>query len=211
MNRTFLKKNVAVSKLLKSCFVDQTIDPSTMLSGDRNAILVAIRISGYGQEYPVELKCSDCDATYSQTFDLAQLPVRTLELTPMREHENYFEFILPLTKKVVGFRFMTGADEEAMSELTEKQKKLKLQTDSALVSNLISSIVTLDGVSDRSRIAQFCRMMPARDSLALRTYIRDNEPAILFRQDATCTECEYSEEVGVPLGVSFLWPDAGKR
>lgn len=210
MNRAYLKKGIAISKLLKSCLVDQSIDPSSMLAGDRNAVLVAIRISGYGPNYPVELECSECEEKYDYEFDLTQLPVRTLELEPVQPFQNIFEFRLPRTKKIVGFKFLTGADEEETTEMTTKQKKLKLQPDSALVSSLLHAVVSLDGNTDRSRIAQFVRNMPAMDSLALRTYIRENEPSIVFKQAATCSSCENTEEVNVQLGVSFLWPSAGK-
>lgn len=208
MNKTILKKGTAVTELLKSCLVDRSIDPTTMLSGDRNALLVAIRITGYGEEYPVEIECSECDVKYEQTFDLASLPVRSLDIAPARQDSNYFEFVLPFTKKTVGFRFLTGQDEEEASATAQSQKKLKLASDSTLISGMIRSIVTLDGNNDRSRIAQFVRMMPARDSLALRRYMRENEPTIIFRQDAVCSACGHAEEVAVPLGVSFLWPEA---
>lgn len=211
MNPSYLKKGIAITKLLKSCMVDQSIDPLTLTSGDRSALLVAIRISGYGPQYPVEVTCPDCGEKFEQEFNLQELAVRTLELSPVAEFQNMFEFKLPYTKKVVSFKFLTGKDEEEISEMAAQQKKLKLTPDSPIVSNLLHAIVALDGVTDRSRIAQFVRNMPARDSLALRSYIKDNEPTIIFKQNAACKNCDEVNEVTVPLGVSFLWPEAGGR
>ena len=50
-SRTLIKQGVALERLLKSVIVDRSIDPSTLLTGDRNAILIAARISGYGKNY----------------------------------------------------------------------------------------------------------------------------------------------------------------
>ena len=60
------------------------------------------------------------------------------------------------------------------------------------------------------KIAAFVKMMPARDSLALRNYIRDNEPGMVMRQEVSCPSCGHVEEVSMPIGVNFLWPNAGR-
>jgi hypothetical protein len=211
MNKTYLKKGTAVTELLRSCLVDRSIDPTSLLIGDRNALLVAIRITGYGAEYPVEIKCSECDEKFENTFDLSQLPIQTLDLDPSRSSSNYFEFSLPVTKKVVGVKFLTGLDEENMTVEAENKKRLKLQADPPNITALLNTVVTLDGSEDRTRISQFINFMPAKDSLALRTFLRHNEPTIVFKQAVRCPNCDSVEEVTVPLGVTFLWPDAGGR
>ena len=88
------------------------------------------------------------------------------------------------------------------------QKKMALGTESNVTTSLLYSIASIDGVTDRSKISNFTKLMPARDSLALREYIKDNEPGIVMRQDTTCDACGHSEEVSMPLGVTFLWPQA---
>jgi hypothetical protein len=93
---------------------------------------------------------------------------------------------------------------------TEKQKKLGLSTDSSVTTSLLYAIQSIDGVEDRSKIAAFVKAMPARDSLALRNYVKDNEPGIVMKQDTTCNACGHTEEVSMPLGVTFLWPSAGR-
>jgi hypothetical protein len=105
---------------------------------------------------------------------------------------------------------MTGRDEEEIMATGEKQKKLGMSTESNVTTSLLYSIVSIDGIEDRSKIAAFVKMMPARDSLALRNYMKDNEPGIVMKQDSTCNACGHSEEVAMPLGVTFLWPSAGR-
>jgi hypothetical protein len=105
---------------------------------------------------------------------------------------------------------MTGRDEEEIMATTEKQKKLGMSTDSTVTTSLLYAIASIDGIEDRSKIAGFVKMMPARDSLALRNYIKDNEPGIVMKQDTVCNACGHSEEVAMPLGVTFLWPAAAR-
>lgn len=205
-SRSLLKKGTVVTELIRSCLMDKSINPLDLLSGDRNALMVAIRITGYGPEYAVELECRECGVKSPHDFDLGALPIKRLEIEPVLPGTNLFDFKLPMSGKTVKFKFMTGRDEEEMSVMAERQKKLGVGVDSSVTTSLLYSIVSVDGIEDRSKIANFIKMMPARDSLALRNYMRDNEPGIIMKQETTCSSCGHAEEVNMPLGVSFLWP-----
>jgi len=208
-SRALLKKGTVITELIKSCLVDKSMNPLDLLSGDRNALMVAIRITGYGPEYKAELECPECSVKSPHDFNLANLPIKRLELEPVIAGANIFEFKLPYSGKLVRFKFMTGRDEEEMVQLAEKQKKLGLSNESNVTTNLLHSIISIDGIEDRSKISNFIKNMPARDSLALRNYVKDSEPGIVMKQDSTCNACGHTEEVTMPLGISFLWPNAG--
>jgi hypothetical protein len=205
-SRALLKKGTVISELIKSCVIDKAINPTDLLSGDRNALMVAIRITGYGQEYDAEIECSECNVKSAHQFNLASLPIKSLDIEPVAPGMNSFEFVLPSSKKTVKFKFMSGRDEEEILMTQERQKKLGMNTDSSVTTSLMYSIISIDGIEDRSKIAGFVRMMPARDSLALRNYIKNNEPGISMKQETICTSCGHSEEVNMPIGISFLWP-----
>jgi len=209
-SRALLKKGTVVTELIKSCLIDRSINPLDLLSGDRNALMTAIRITGYGPEYQVEMECPECNIKSPHSFDLGSLPIKRLEIEPVQPGVNLFEFLLPYSKKVVRFKFMTGRDEEEIMMLNEKQKKLALGAESNVTTNLLYSIISIDGIEDRSKIAAFVKAMPARDSLALRNYVKENEPGIEMKQHTVCDSCGHGEEVSMPLGVTFLWPSAGR-
>jgi hypothetical protein len=209
-SRALLKKGTVISELIKSCVVDKSINTYEMLSGDRNAMMVAIRITGYGPEYNTEIECPACNTKSEQTFNLAELPLKMLEIEPVSQGKNLFEYVLPYTKKVVRFKFLNGRDEEEIMVTQEKQKKFANSGDTLVTTNLIYSIVSIDGIEDRAKIANFIRNMPARDSLALRNYIKDNEPGIEMKSGMECPSCGHTDEVAMPLGVTFLWPNARK-
>lgn len=209
-SRALLKKGTVITELIKSCLVDRTINTSDMLVGDRNALMIAVRITGYGPEYEVEMECNDCGAKNQNSFNLSELPIKKLVIDPITEGQNAFEFVLPYTKKRVVFKFLTGKDEEESSVLAEKQKKLGLASEAGVTTALQQAIISVDGIEDRFKISNFIKMMPARDSLALRNYIKENEPGVTMRQEMTCSACGNCEEVNMPLGITFLWPTAGR-
>lgn len=206
-SQALLKQGTVITELLKSCLVTPGIDPKSLLSGDRNALMVSIRITGYGPEYKAEVQCSDCEAKTVRVFRLDQLAIKYLDIEPLESNSNLFEFKLPRSKHNVKFRFLTGADEEEMLATQQRQKKLALPSNNVVTSNLMHSIVSIGGVTDRSKLTSYIRAMPAFDSQALRSYIREHEPGIVMRQSVKCT-CGHEEEVSMPMGVNFLWPSA---
>ena len=111
-SRALLKKGTVVTELIRSCLIDKTINPLDLLSGDRNALMISIRITGYGPEYSVEMECPECAVKSPHSFNLGALPIKRLEIEPSIPGTNVFEFLLPYSKKTVRFKFMTGRDEE---------------------------------------------------------------------------------------------------
>jgi hypothetical protein len=135
------------------------------------------------------------------------MPIKRLEIDPVVIGQNVFEFKLPVTKKVVHFKFLTGRDEEEINTISERAKKQGAIADSAVTTRLQYSIVSVDGKTDRSSVNGFIRNMPARDSMTLRKHIEANEPGIEMKDEFDCSSCGEQSEVRVPLGASFFWPD----
>lgn len=208
-SRALIKKGTVISHLLKSCIVDKNIDVDSMISGDRNAIMIALRITGYGASYNVEVSCPQCGERCKDDFNLGDLPIKRLELMPIIEGANLFEFQLPISKKRVQFRFLTGADEiEMAQEADRRKKKLGVETDNSVTLRLQTAIVEVEGIKDRNKITQFVKNMPAGDSRALRKFMDDFEPGVEMKSSLTCSSCGETSEVRLPLGASFFWPDA---
>jgi len=208
-SRALIKKGTVITELIRSCLVDKRIRPEEMLSGDRNALMVAVRITGYGRTYDPEITCESCGERGEATFDLAELPIRPLTLNPLEPGQNLFEFKLPKSEAVVRFSFLTGTDEEQLlTEHERRRKKLKLQTESLVTSRLERAIVSVNGIDDRSKIATFVRRMPAADSRALRKFMDENEPGIDMRGWATCQHCGEEQSIAMPIGAKFFWPDS---
>lgn len=206
-SRALIKKGTVITELLKSCLIDKRADPDYLISGDRNAIMTAIRITGYGSDYIVDVDCPECGEKSKQNFKLTDLPIKRLEINPVSEGVNLFEFKLPVSGKTVRFRYLTGKDEQEITITAERKKKHGQQTDNLVTQKLMYSIESVDGITDKSKIQNFIRNMPARDSLSLRKFMDTNEPGIDMKSWMDCPSCNESSEVRLPLGVSFFWPD----
>lgn len=206
-SKAYIKNGTVITELIKSCVIDKSIDVESLISGDRNALMIALRITGYGADYDVECECPKCTTKTKQSFNLSDLKIKRLEIDPVVEGSNLFEVVLPVSKKSVKVRFLNGYDEKEMMTLTERKKKLGLQHDTIVTDRLSMSITSVDNITDKNKINHFIREMPARDSLALRKFLDNNEPGVDMTVTMKCTSCYEESDIRLPLGTSFFWPD----
>lgn len=207
-SRALIKKGTVITHLIESCLVDKSIRANDLISGDRNALMVALRITGYGADYRTEVTCPECSTSSKYQFDLSEMPINRLGSDPDSPGENSFTFELPYTKKRVKFKFLTGADEEEINRIDARRKKMGQLSESNVTARLEHTLIEVAGITDRSKINNFIRNMPARDSRALRKYMDDIEPGIDMTSWFECPACGEGSELGVPLGVNFFWPDS---
>ncbi len=207
-SRALLKQGKAISVLLKSCLTDKSIDVEQMLVGDRNAVLIAIRITGYGADYSVDFNCPSCDEKVKHKFDLAKLPIKHLEEPVKTPGLNSFEFMLPVSKKVAVFRLLTGADQRELTTTLEKSRKIAGAgaPENAVTTTLLHSCISIGGETDRGKLARIIQNLPAMDAKKLRTHIDEISPGVEMVQDFTCHHCGTESEVDVPMGTEFFWP-----
>jgi hypothetical protein len=208
MSRALIKEGTVLTHLINSCLIDKSINSKDLIAGDRNALLVAIRITGYGADYRVEVSCPECNTKQTSAFDLSDLDIKRLTIEPITPGTNQFEYTLPVSKKRVIFKFMTGRDEEEQSTILERRRKAMpdIQIDTIITSKLEFAILSIENVQDRNKTNTFIKSMPALDSKSLRNYISDNEPGIDMTGKFRCSHCSANTQVSLPLGSSFFWP-----
>ena len=207
-SRALIKQGTLITNLIKSCMIDKSVDPRTLLSGDRNAILVAIRVTGYGSEYNVNVECPRCGTPAVHTCCLSDLPIEQLRQDPVKAGQNEFEVVLPVSGKRATVSFPTGADEEEASQVAERRKKQGILSENLVTERLFRSIVSIEGNTDKSFINKFIRNMPARDSLTIRKFLDNEEPSVSMKTRFSCDLCDYDEEMPLPMGANFFWPSA---
>jgi hypothetical protein len=207
MSRALIKKGTMVSELIKSCLIDKNIDVGSLLSGDRLALMVAVRISGYGKDYIQSFNCPKCEHKNELNTDLAELDIKSLEIEPVEIGKNLFSYTLPITNRNLLFKFLTVADEEKISQELEARKKRGMINDSFVTTKLLSSIVSIDGDESRGLIQKFVQNMPAMDSRSFRKYIDDNEPGLKMEVEFQCAGCDYLDNIALPIGSQFFWPN----
>jgi hypothetical protein len=196
-NQSYIKNGTVLDKLIKSVIVSK-INFDDLLIGDKNAIMVAARILGYGSEY----KFNYLDEEY--TVDLSQLENKPLKEELFSNHVNEFSFTLPKSKNTITFKLLNHKDEQDISRELEGLKKINKDSSPELSTRLKYLITSIEGKRDKVDIRDFIdNYFLAQDSRALREYIREIQPDVdlTFFPDGT------SDRINIPIGVSFFWPD----
>ena len=208
-SRSLLKEGVALDRMLQNLLVDKSIDISSLLIGDKNALLVAARRTGYGPEYETTVTCPSCENSDSFSFDISEPPVKDIyenckEAGATILEDSTVKILLPMTKAVVTCRFMTSADEVRLTKEMERKSKKKME---ASTTDIFRAYITsVNGDNSPFTIESFIQAMPARDSRHLRKIYTSTVPDIDLNQSFGCGSCGYQTEMEVPLGVDFFWP-----
>jgi hypothetical protein len=178
-----------------------------MFSCDRNAAFLAIRRMAYGDSYKVVISCNKCGEENKVDIDLGKMDNKEFEFEKYPKGENKFDFILPMSKRVVSFKLLNKIDEDAISAELKAIAKINKEVSSEITTRLKHVIVALDGNPDKMAIRTFVDEMRAGDSLALRNYIRTYSPDIDLTFDFSCGSCGADRKEDVPMGVNFFWPN----
>lgn len=208
MSQAYIKQGIVIDKLLESCIVDKTIDVSELLVGDRNTILVALRVTGFGSDYKSITVCEHCNSKDTTTFDLTSLNLKNLDIQPVSPGVNEFEVHLPVSNKTATVTLMTAAIEKEIRDTETRNKEvLGIDPDVNRVTTRLTNILkSVDGIRDRNKLKKFIESMPLRDSRAIRNFIKDNEPGIDMKTSYNCGYCNQEAQVTLSLGLNFLWP-----
>ena len=209
-SKSLLKQGIALDRMLQNIIADKTVRVNDLLIGDKNALLVAARRTGYGPEYDTNVACPNCGETVEYSFDISEPPINNY----MQEAEDYQVLIddngrihinLPMSNVDVVCRLMTGADELAVVKEAERKSKKKMQSATA-TDSFRSYIVSVNGDTSPFTIESFIQAMPARDARHLRTIYSKVVPNIDLTQNFDCSNCGHEADMEVPLGVDFFWP-----
>jgi hypothetical protein len=211
-SRSLLKEGLALDRMIQNILVDDTIRVGSLLIGDKNAIVVAARRTGYGADYTTRVTCPACQTSDEFTFDISDPPTNNFEEAMEKEGIEFtevgtFMVPLPMTKVVVECALLTGDDELQMYKAASRKGRKKKEESGGLTDALRSYIVGVNGEGNPLAIESFIQQMPARDARYLRKVYSSVVPNVDLRQEYVCTNCSYSADMEVPLTVDFFWPD----
>ena len=204
---SLLKKGIALERFLKAILKDQSIDPETMLSGDRNAVIIAARSSGYGFDYDTKVNCPSCGEANKMSFDLLNPKIKEMSEEAPIDEAGVLTVMTPMTKIEVKMRLMNGKDELYLSKQM-KMKKNKNLPDSQITDQFRRIITSVAGHEEGNVINMYIDKMPTKDSRYLRKIYKEASPNVEIKQDFTCRSCNFTQELEVPFGADFFWPDS---
>tara|TARA_R100001015_G_C4615512_1_gene171508 strand:+ start:105 stop:854 length:750 start_codon:yes stop_codon:yes gene_type:complete len=201
-NQNYIAKGTVIDKLLQSLIVTPNVKYNEILLGDKNAILIAARVLGYGADYTFEYMGN------SYTIDLAEVEDKEIDESLLINGKNEIKFTLPTSKIDVTFKLLTHLDEKNVSKEIEGLKKFDKNSERTLSTRLKYQLLSVNGDYEKKTIRNFVdNIMLARDSRAFRNYLKEIQPDI----DLTFEHIDgagKSRTLDVPIGVQFFWPDA---
>lgn len=196
-NANYITNGTVLDKLMKSLIVSD-INYNDLLIGDKNAIMVASRILGYGAEYKFTYNGQE------ETVDLSKLENKVLDESFYTKGLNEFSFTLPTSENEITFKLLTHGDEVKIDQELEGLKKINKEGSPELTTRLKYMIQSVNGEKDRKVIREFVdTAFLARDTRAFREHISKIQPDV----DLTFFPSTSTKSVSIPIGLSFFWPD----
>ena len=201
-NANYIQNGTVIDKLLESLLVTPGINYNDLLTGDKNALLIAARILGYGSEYTFNFRGKQ------HTVDLSKLKDKELDETLVQDGKNEFSYILPTSKTEIIFKFLTHGDENAIDKEVKGLKKVNDEISFTGSTRLKHIILSVDGDRERKTIRDFVdNRFLARDAREFRKYIEEIQPSVDLTYNYEDQKGNI-EKINVPVGINFFWPDA---
>ena len=196
-NQAYIADGTVFDRLFKSLIVSD-INYDDLLVGDKNAVLVAARILGYGKDYKFTFGGEDYEV------DLSLLKEKEIDESIYTRGVNKFSFTLPASNSTVVFKILTHRDEENIRKELASYKKINKDTSPEVTTRLKHTIISIDGKEDKKDIRNFVEnYLLARDARALREYVRQIQPDI----DLTFFPNNSESRIDIPIGLTFFWPN----
>ena len=197
-NANYIADGTVLDRLMKSLIVSN-INYDDLIIGDKNAIMIAARILGYGKDYSFNY------AGTEQTVDLTTLENKEIDESIYTRGNNEFPFELPQSGNKVTFKLLTHKDEQDINKELDALKKLNKEGSAELTTRLRFMITSVNGDKQKSTINDFVgNYLLAQDSRALREHISSIQPDV----DLTFFPSGSKIKRTLPLGVGLFWPDS---
>ena len=200
-NVNLIENGTVIDKLLESLIITK-INFNDLLVGDKDAVLIAARILGYGSDYTFNYNGEQINV------DLSTIKDKPLDESLIVDGKNEFSFTLPTSKKEVTFKFLTHGDEQKITRELKGLKKLNKNASNDLTTRMKYVLTSIDGDYEIKTIREFVdNEFLARDARELRNYISKIQPSVDLSFD-------YEDQRGnittidIPVGINFFWPDA---
>lgn len=200
-NQSYIQNGTVIDKLLKSLIVSK-VNYNDLIVGDKNAIMIAARVLGYGKDYDFEYKGSDV------SVDLSTLENLPFDENLIKRGENNFTYTLPKSGAILTFKLLTHGDEQKIDQEIRGLKKINKNASPDFSTRLKHMITSVNGDDTQKGIREFVdNYFLAMDTRAFRQHIKMIQPDVDLKVPVTLDDGSV-EDVDLPIGVTFFWPDA---
>ena len=198
-NQNYIRQGTVIDKLLQSLIVTEGVNYSDILVGDKNAIMIAARILSYGKDYKFSIGGQE------HVVDLSVLENKVIDESLYKSGENSFKFSLPHTKNDITYRLLTHGDELSIDKEIAGLKKIDKLASPEVTTRLKHMITSVNGLTEQKDIREFVdNYLLAKDARAFREEYAKIQPDMDLKVYLEGVE----EDVDLPIGLNFFWPDA---
>lgn len=206
-NSNYIKQGIVLDKLLQSLIVSD-VNYDEILIADKDALLIAARILGYGKEYSFQYLNPSTGQYENITVDLTQLKEKSLDESALIEKgKNEFKYVLPTTGTELIIRLLTIKDERDIEREIAGLKKVSPNVSFDLTTRLKYTILAVNGDRATATIRDFVdNHFLSKDSRALRKYLTEIAPGVELKFDFV-SEGYTEEGIDIPMNTNFFWPE----
>ena len=111
------KDGLVIDFLLKNKIVNKDINVDDLVSGDADAIILFLRATSYGPDFPIVVQDPETGEQIETSVDLTTLKPKEFKLKC--DENGHFEFVTPLRKDTIKFRYLTRGQERKLKQVTE--------------------------------------------------------------------------------------------
>lgn len=208
-SQSLIKRGVVLDKLFESVVVEKNVDINDIFIGDKNAILLATRVMGYGADYVVEITDPFTREPQEVTINLSKIKTKDFDESVLNG-ANVYKFKLPKSGKELEFKLLTHGDETEITKETQALERLykgKNAPTFDVTTRLKYMIQAVDGNRDRGTITKFVQNeFLALDTKAFRKYVKEISPDMDLKFEFTSELTGEKEALDIPFGISFFYP-----
>jgi hypothetical protein len=208
-SQSLIRKGVVLDKLFESVVVEPNVNINDIFIGDKNAILLATRVLGYGAEYKVEITDPSTLEEQEVIIDLSKVKTKDFN-EELLNSENLYKFKLPRSGTELEFKLLTHGDELEITKENQALARLyKGKGDSTfdVTTRLKYMIQSVDGNKDRGYITKWVQnSFLALDTKAFRKYVKEISPDMDLKFNFTSELTGEEEALDIPFGAGFFYP-----
>lgn len=115
------RDDMIIDALLKYHIISKNIKAEDLVQGDIDAIMVWLRATGYGTDYPIKVTDPETDKEFNTVADLSKLKNKEFKL--IGNKNGQFEFTLPLTKKKIVFKLLSRKEERLLKRVNNLESE----------------------------------------------------------------------------------------
>jgi len=213
--QSYIKQGVVLDKLFRALIIGngkgEKINYNDLLVGDKNAVMIAARVLGYGKDYEVTVT-GPSGEQQKETIDLTQLDHKEFDESLITPGVNEFTFQLPASKRTISFKVLSHKNINQIDEELKAKKRAFKRTgmgDAQLTTRLIHTITAIDGDIAQGTIRTFVNdEFLAIDSKAFRDYISSVTPDVDLNIEFIDNNTDEPFDIDLPININFFWPRA---